>query len=167
MGVAHGRNAIIIGNTIKALKLDTKYVGFDTFVGYAQEDMDNKALKDIQRRKVWHTTKEKVEDTISKAGLSDICTLIEGDLKETLPQFLIEHNPEIALLYIDCNAYLPSITGMTATIGHVKRGSIICIDEHRIGGETKALEEFSKTMKHRITKTGDTIGIPAYIKVGG
>ena len=51
-------------------------------------------------------------------------------------------------------------------ISFVQKGSIICIDEHRIGGETKALEEFSKSMKHQITKTGDTVGIPAYIKVG-
>ena len=57
LGVAHGRNAVIIGNLIKALKLDTKYVGFDTFSGYTPEDMDNKALKDIQRRGVWNTTR--------------------------------------------------------------------------------------------------------------
>lgn len=162
LGVARGRNSVIIGNIIRGTKRKSKYYGLDTFSGYPSEDIDNSALQAIQDRGSWNINIDEVKKTLKNAGLSKICELIPGDLKVTLSKLCEERKLKIAMLYVDCNAYNPSIAGMRLAYPYMTKGSVICIDEHRVGGETKAIIEFCKEKNLKLVKTGDRIGIPMY-----
>lgn len=165
LGVAKGRNTIILGSLIKHENKDRLYHGFDTFKGYTEEDLKSSPhLIENQRKKRWNIPIESVQKTISNANLLKNCILHQGSIQTIFPDF-IKKSREIAWLYIDCNAYDASITGMRLAINSMKSGSIISIDEHRVGGETKALKEFASEHNFPITYTNDKYGIPAYIKI--
>jgi hypothetical protein len=172
LGVARGRNSIIFGNLIR-LNGDEevrKYYGFDTFQGYTDEDLRD---SDWLSATAWKNNSfEFVRDRIESAGYKTTCKLVAGDLKATLPKFLNDGmegftpgNLKVALLYVDCNAYLPAITGMNVLKKHMSPGGIICIDEKLQGGETKALIEFCEKNNLRFMKDASSFSIPAYTKV--
>ena len=149
LGVAKGRNSILFGNILQKEKCNKKYFGFDTFFGYTEEDIrtapNSEILAKIKASGRWNGSKIQVENMLAEAGHKNRCQLIEGDLKETLPQFFRTHpNEIISLLYVDCNAYLAALTGMRVAWERLVPGGIVCIDEHRVGGETKAILEFAK-----------------------
>lgn len=166
LGVAYGRNAIIFGHQIKMNgdELVRKYYGFDTFSGYTEESL--KIDKHLKADSWGDNSKKWVEDKINRVGLTDVCSLYEGDVLLTVPAFL-ERNPNIrvALLYIDCNAYLPSIKGMEFLKEFMTPGGIICIDEKKQGGETKALIQFCKDNNFIFMKDSGPFAIPAYTVV--
>lgn len=140
---------------------DKKYFGFDTFNGYTQEDIESSPNKQglIDNQGRWEHSKEEVVTRLQNFKddfpvLGDF-EIIEGDLKQTLPKCIGENKIEqIALLYVDCNAYLPAIRGIEACYPIMRKGSIICIDEHQIGGETKALLETAERHGLEVIETG-------------
>lgn len=172
LGVARGRNSILFGNLIR-LNGDEgirKYYGFDTFQGYTDEDLKDSAWLSASQWK--NSSFDFVSSRIERAGYKTTCKLVAGDLKETLPRFLKDGmegftagNLRVALLYVDCNAYLPAITGMNLLKDYMSPGGIICIDEKLQGGETKALIEFCKSNNLKFMKDSSPFAIPAYTRV--
>ena len=163
LGVAYGRNSILFGHQIKMNGDDLvrKYYGFDTFSGYTQESLK---LEPNLSDATWKDkSKGWVEDKIKRVGLDELCFLIEGDVVKTVPAFL-ESKPNFraALLYVDCNSYTPSIEGMRAMKKFMSPGGVICIDEKRQGGETKALIEFCQENNLRFMKDDSPFAIPSY-----
>ena len=165
IGVAKGANSEDLC-TFLADK-DTKYYGLDTFAGYCEEDItedvseaNKRALEKNQSSGRWNWSKEAVEARLDRFTNFEI---IEGDCKETLPELLTRIG-DVKLLYIDCNAYPPAIFSMRETAKIMKPGSIICIDEHIPGGETKALSDFCEENKLEMIYTGLSYGQgpPAY-----
>lgn len=138
-----------------------KYFGFDTFCGYTDEDIESSPNKEglLDNKGRWNHSKEEVvyrindfKNTFSLLGEFEI---VEGDLKETLPMFVKEGKiKKVALLYVDCNAYLPAVKGIEAVYSIMQEGSIICIDEHQVGGETKALNETAEKYGLEVVDTG-------------
>lgn len=51
---------------------------------------------------------------------------------------------KISLLYVDVNLYQPSLKVMNDAWDVVAKGGIVAIDEHLVGGETRAIKEFAK-----------------------
>lgn len=171
IGVASGRNSIIFGKLldITSEKFVRKYYGFDTFNGYSQDTLsDNPWLK----KESWKGnifTKKAVENRVKINGFKDICSFIQGDCRESIPNFLANYEDDkmnkneikISLLYIDCNAFEPSLYCMNSLYPYITPGGIIAIDETMQGGETKALIEFAKNknleLKHEVG------GNPAFI----
>ncbi len=145
-----------------------KYFGFDTFNGYTQEDIESSPNKEglISNQGRWdHDEKETIqritdfEDRLRKVwlGTSPIAgfEIITGDLKETLPKQVESGGvQQVSLLYVDCNAYLPAIRGIEAVYPIMAKGAIICIDEHQVGGETKALTETADKYGLEVIDTG-------------
>ena len=166
LGVAYGRNAIIFGHQIKMNgdELVRKYYGFDTFSGYTEQSLQTD--KHLKADSWGDNSKKWVEDKIKRVVLDDLCNLYEGDIVETVPAF-IERNPNlrVALLYVDCNAYLPSIKGMQFIKKFMTPGGIICIDEKKQGGETKALIQFCEENNFVFMKDAGPFAIPAYTVV--
>ena len=151
LGVAAGKNTINIGRLLKSQK--KKYYGFDTFSGYTQEDIDaaqnhKESLIKIQKSGRWVIDSSMVLRKIAMADLSQTCEIIVGDIKQTVPQF-IERNLDlkIAMVYIDCNAYLPTITALNSVKNNLSDDALIVVDEHRQGGETRAFLEFMPSAK--------------------
>ncbi len=163
LGVAYGRNSIIFGHQIKMNgdEMVRRYYGFDTFSGFNEESLkmdkhlNAEAWKDNSR--IW------VQDKIKRVGLGNLCELIEGDILAEVPKFLEQKtNFRAALLYVDCNAYLPSIKGMELFKPYLSPGAVICIDEKQQGGETKALIEFCEKNGLEFQKDASPFSIPAY-----
>lgn len=162
LGVARGRNSLIFANLIDMYGEGhlRKYYGFDTFQGYTEEDMKvDRHLKGD----AWKNDAEWVQKRIDNAGFSGTSKLVVGDIKKTVPDFL-ENNPNFraALLYVDCNAYLPASLALEAFKKHMSPGGIICIDELRQGGETRALIEFCQKHSLKYVKDDSPFSIPAY-----
>jgi predicted O-methyltransferase YrrM len=166
LGVAYGRNSIILAHQIQMNgdELTRKYYGFDTFSGYNEESL--RTDKHLSAQSWKDNSKKWVQDKINRVGVGHVCELIEGDILVELPKFL-EKNPNFraALLYVDCNAYLPSFKGMEALKEFMSPGGIICIDEKRQGGETKALIEFCKKNDLIYQKDASPFAIPAFTVV--
>ncbi len=163
LGVAYGRNAILFNHLI-AMHNETdlrKYFGFDTFDGYnskslaqdpnlSSESWKNISVSDVERR-------------INKSTDHNNYSLIQGDILKTVPNFLkMNPNFRCALLYVDCNAYEPALQGMEFMKDFMSPGGVICIDEKKQGGETKALIEFCKRYNFIFQKDDSPISIPAY-----
>ena len=149
-------------NSVQFLWLcpDKKYFGFDTFSGYTEEDIESSPNKEglIENKGRWdHDPQEtisRIEKFKEDFDLGDF-EIIVGDLKETFPNHIKENKiKQISLLYVDCNAYLPAIKGIDAAYPLMPEGSIICIDEHQVGGETKSLNEAADRYGLEVIDTG-------------
>lgn len=172
LGVNTGNNATQFMWSIP----EKKYFGFDTFTGYTKKDIEvdpkKEDLMSNMNDKRWHHDKEKtvqrIEDLNKKINQlarillndQDITLIydfeiIKGDIKRTVPEEIKKGNlSQVSLLYVDCNAYLPSITSMEAIYPILSEGGIICIDEHKDGGETKALNELAEKYELEVLETG-------------
>ena len=164
LGVARGRNTILFGNLIKSYNDNSRrYYGFDTFSGYTDEDL---RYNDNLDKSSWKNDYDFVCGRVNNSGYQQICNIIKGDIKSTIPIFITD-NPDIkiAMIYIDCNAYLPASKALEALRSNLMPGAVICIDEKRDGGETRALREFAEKHKLQIIKDQEPFCLPAYIKV--
>ena len=166
LGVAYGRNTIIFSHLMQMHNEQDirKYIGFDTFDGYTDQTLaTDKQLSSSAWKNI---SIEKIQQRISVAGNFNNYEFIKGDLNETLAEYL-NLNPDFraALLYVDCNAYQPALNGMRLMKDFMSPGGIICIDEKRQGGETRALIEFCKENNLRFMKDTGPFSIPAYTKI--
>jgi len=163
LGVARGRNSILFANFIEmhGEQYLRKYYGFDTFGGYTDEDLQRDTH--LSRSHWADLSGDWVRERIKRAGYARTCTLVEGDLMQTLPDFL-KQNPKFkaALVYVDCNAYRPSLFAMRTLKDYVAPGGIICIDELMQGGETEALIEFCRESGLEYRKDPEPSTVPAY-----
>lgn len=166
LGVAYGRNTILFSHLIHMHNQEDvrNYYGFDTFDGYTENDL--KTDKRLSQGAWKSISMEKVEERIQKAGNFKNYKLIKGDLLVTLPKFLEQNlNFRAALLYVDCNAYKPALEGMEIMKDFMSPGGIICIDEKKQGGETKALIEFCKKHNLDFVRDNSPFSMPAYTKI--
>ncbi len=167
LGVAYGRNTILFSHLINMFNENDvrKYYGFDTFDGFTDETLEtNEQLSNSSWKGISITEVEKrVNSTIKNKPYK----FIKGDINKSVPMFL-EANPnfKIALLYVDCNAYEPALFGMEILKKHMMPGGVICIDEKKQGGETKALVEFCAKNNLTLMKDDHPFSIPSYTKIG-
>jgi hypothetical protein len=98
--------------------------------------------------------------------------VFKGDIKQIAPQFVNSKQARfqpgslrIALLYIDCNAFLPARFSMDFFKQHMSPGGVICIDEKLQGGETEALIGFCKDNGLEFRKDPGPFAMPAYTRV--
>ncbi len=166
LGVAYGRNAILFSHLFRmhAEEDVRKYVGFDTFDGYNETSLEQERnLSDT----AWKdNSKQRVEDRLKMAKVASSCTLVAGDIMKTVPEFTqSQPNLRIALLYVDCNAYDPALFGMESLLSYMSPGGIICIDEKKQGGETRALIEFCEKHGFEFRRDASPFSIPAYTRI--
>ena len=131
-----------------------KVFGFDHFAGLTQFS-DKDGRKDGTVAKVeggYKATLAEIEMLVEIHNLDNMipgtkrCILVNGDIKDTLPQFL-EQNPglKIALLHFDMDLYEPTKIAMEALYPYVLKGVVVCFDEYAPvpwGGETTAMDEY-------------------------
>jgi hypothetical protein len=82
--------------------------------------------------------------------------LVEGDIEETLPEFL-ENNPHliISLLHLDLDIYRPTKIGLELLINRIPKGGIILFDELNsklFPGETEAFKEVLGVNKFKLSR---------------
>lgn len=166
LGVAYGRNAILFGHQIQMNADDAvrKYIGFDTFDGYSSASLQSESHLSSTAWK--NISVDSVRERIDEAGVKHLTTLIQGDFLETIPKYVEENSGlRVALLYVDCNSYSAAVKGMELLRSYLSPGAIICIDEKKQGGETKALIEFCEKHRLRYMKDAGPFAIPAYTRI--
>jgi hypothetical protein len=91
--------------------------------------------------------------------------LIEGDILETLPEF-VEQNPQlkISLLHIDVDVYEPTKIILETLWDKVVKGGIVMLDDYgTVEGETKAVDEFIAKFDNLYMQKPPYNYIPCYI----
>lgn len=165
VGTYTGDTAEIILEYLYGKKSNKHYFGLDTFIGYVDNDMVNANRASIENHEQgrWTTSIDLVENRLSK--YKDIVSLHEGDCKFTIPNLIqSEKITKLSFIYIDCNLYPPSIKAMNDLFPLLSKGGILAIDEHLIGGETKAINEFSNKHNLKLLYHSNQPGPSYYIK---
>jgi hypothetical protein len=161
LGVGRARNAIIFGSLIKKKQQEKfkKYFGFDTFDNFPNEDL--KESPHLYPLKLTELDKyEYIKDFIFANKLEDVITLIKGDIINTLPKFLVNAENKynfdkllISLVYIDCNSYRAASFSLDNLKRYFSKGTLIVVDESRLGDETLALKNFCDENKLEFKST--------------
>lgn len=115
-----------------------KIVGFDIFKNNDQEilnkyDEDDKKNMNVVYSRVdeKELTLQSVTNRLDNMNIHKKYILIEGDVEETLPEF-VKNNPgfRISLLYIDCDLDKPTYYSLKYLWDRVLPGGIIIFDEY-------------------------------------
>ena len=159
LGTGKGRNAIIFGSI---LKRDSKqkikhYFGFDSFTNYSAEDLERNENLSIETFNYDKNTHQELLSFIDKNSLSDQVTIIKGDFKNTIKNF-IEKNSKyftakkliISIIYVDCNGYHAAKDSLELLKPFLANGALIVADESKQGDETKALTDFAKENNQKV-----------------
>ncbi len=172
IGVADGRNAVLFGRLIKMHNDQSvrQYIGFDTFSGFTSNDLERDNHLDKNRWK--NNSKKKVLERCERNNVSELIEIFEGDAIDTVPKILKNHKGKkfqsgkavFALLYIDCNAYLPAIKSMENFLPFMAPGGFIVVDEKLQGSETEAILNFAKRNKFKIHRLGSN-QVPICIQI--
>ena len=133
-----------------------KVFGFDHFEGLKADQFteEDGATDDSVQKAVggYKATADEVRTLVKLHNADNLlpgterCRLIEGDLMETLPQFL-EETPgiKISLLHFDVDLYKPTKFALELLYPLVVTGGVVCFDEYGLipwQGETRAVDEF-------------------------
>lgn len=112
-------------------------------------------------------------DGISRAGLQDLLdakgfantTLVEGNVFDTIPQFLEAHPAlKIALLHLDMDVYEPTAFALDRLLPHMARGGLVVFDDYALlKGATRAADEACDRLGVRMEKLSNYV-IPAFFR---
>jgi len=172
IGVADGRNAILFGRIIKMHndQFIRQYIGFDTFEGFIDRDL----TRDNHLDKIsWkNNSRKRVLERCYDNNVGHLVEIFEGDASKIVPNILKNHRgykfqkgkAKFALLYIDCNAYIPALDSMEHFLPYMVPGGFIVIDEKTQGGETEAILEFAKKNSLKLQKLGNN-EVPMCIQI--
>lgn len=175
LGTGSGRNALIFGRIIKINSQD-KYknvYGFDTFTGFPQKVLKaNKTNKNFSSKRFKEYNFTDVKLRMTKNKLKGVVHLIKGVLPESINHFVYSEDfnfnkdgLRVSIVYVDCNDYETSIKSLEILKEYLSKGSIIAIDENRLGGETKALQYFSDKYGYPIKQWNYGGVISGFIKI--
>ena len=173
LGTGSGRNSLIFGSIIK-LNNQTNYkhvYGFDTFSGSPKNVLDSN--KEFDPKSHTDFSFDDVKLRMTQNNLSNEVTLIKGFLPNSISKFLNDSTTQgfthgklkISLIYIDCNDYETAKNSLLILKEFLSKGSIIAIDENRLGGETKALVDFSDYLNLPIKQWQNGGVISSYLEV--
>ena len=133
-----------------------KIVGFDTFGAFPQADFE--ADKKMRQRHAEicgeSISKEQLLKVLEYKGLDKNVELIEGDIAETLPQYLSDHYElKISLLNLDVDIYEPSKVALECLYPRLLKGGILILDDYGVfPGETKAVDDYFQDKNIQIRK---------------
>ncbi len=172
LGTGSGRNSLIFGRLI-SINHQEKYkkvYGFDTFEGYPKNVL--KMNKNLDSKSHKEFSFQDVNLRMEQNQLSHIVTLIKGILPNTIEVFLkskdhlfSKDSLKISLIYIDCNDFETAKKSLMVLKDYLSKGAIIAVDENRLGGETRALNFFSKEINLPIKQWQLGGVISSYIEV--
>lgn len=169
LGVFRGQGLMTWANFLESYCISdrTKIVyGFDNWKGFTpmvEEDGEN--IEDVQKYEggfspapYYEELKDaiKIFDKDRFVPWKDRIKLVEGNIQETIPQF-VKDNPGVrfSLVHFDCDMYEPTKAGLEYLWPRLSKGGVFLFDEYAIKewpGETKAVDEFFADKDVKIKK---------------
>jgi hypothetical protein len=143
--------------------------GFDTWEGLkGYHERDGKVDRDMGKLEGgWQASRHAMETLvelhnelsplhmtmIDSVMPNDRVEIINGDVRETIPQFIEQHpGLAISLLHFDMDIYDPTKKALELLYPRVVQGGIVCFDEYGVmpwEGETRAVDEFFADLSER------------------
>ena len=81
---------------------------WERYLGFTEKDGDEEMERQVSCRK-YLTTEAYCRNALKENGTTDICTMIKGDVRKTLPDFL-KNNPNLkcCFAHLDLDLYYPT-----------------------------------------------------------
>jgi hypothetical protein len=124
-----------------------RFVGFDIFgrfplAGYGPDkaELEKQWLSDGDQS----ISKAALQTLLEEQGLADNVDLVEGDVRETIPRYLADHQQmSFAIVNIDLDLYEPTKAALQHLFPLVVRGGIVILDDYEgFPGAKKAVDEY-------------------------
>jgi len=137
-----------LSQVLEPYNVHRKFVGFDTFTGFPKgTEHDPELNPGYFSDSNFDTLLSAIEFQKRDSLIShvDRVTLVKGDARETLPNYLATHPHQIvALLYMDFDLYEPTKIALESVIPLIPKGGVIAFDQagqSKWPGETLALKQ--------------------------
>ncbi len=133
-----------------------KIIGFDAFGAFPAKDLLNVAsdsafIERFEEKGGGGLSMEEVESILKAKGFANY-SLIAGDVRETLPDYLTNNSAErFSLLHLDMDVFEPTSFVMEYLFERLVPGGLIIIDDYNaVEGATIAVDQF--LAKHPVLK---------------
>ncbi len=135
---------------------DKQVIGFDNWKGFTHLDEKDGAPDESINKVVGGYDSSEFKEMLQTAvaiydqdrfiSYKPRVILIDGDIEESVPQYVKEHSGlRISLLHIDCDLYAPTKTGLEVLWPRVVKGGVVIFDDYGIRpweGESTAADEY-------------------------
>lgn len=144
-----------------------RIIGFDTFGKFPETGyLDDKRFRQrfVDAAGDESISKQQMMDVLRHKGIDKYIELVEGDITETVPQYLRE-NPQftISLLNLDTDVYEPAVAILEHLYPRIVPGGVLALDDYgTFPGETKAVDAYFKDRHVKIRKFAFAM-TPCYI----
>jgi hypothetical protein len=137
-----------LSQVLEPYNVHRKFVGFDTFTGFPKgteydPEFDSGYFSDSHLDTLLSAIEFQKRDSL--ISHVDRVTLVKGDARETLPNYLATRPHQIvALLYMDFDLYEPTKIALESVIPLIPKGGVIAFDQagqYKWPGETLAIKE--------------------------
>lgn len=141
-------------------------IGFDAFGDFPTDEIngvdDQKFIRRFEEAGGPGIAKDVLEGLVREKGFGNV-SLVEGNIFETLPQFLAaKPSLKIALLHLDMDVYEPTAFALETLLPHMVRGGIVVFDDYGIvEGATRAADAACERLDVTMKKLSN-YEIPAY-----
>lgn len=134
-----------------------KVIGFDTYTKYPdmRHELDKEHMKDfIHKAGVESISLEQFDEVLKHAGIRDNVELVAGDICETAPKYIADHETiKFSLINMDTNFYLPTKVALEQFWPRLVSGGVLMLDDYGIvPGETQAVDEYFAGKNIKIQK---------------
>lgn len=149
-GVKQGTSSAIMAKYSKlhGVLFDT-WCGFPHFSKY--DIVKNNRIKKLKKRV--HRGKDTLDDcknTLEKSSTLHLCSMVKGDILETVPKYFEWFSDSVCLLHIDTDLYMPAQTSLSAIWPYLANRGIVLIHDYRDKrwpGITKCVDDFVMSNK--------------------
>ncbi len=146
-----------------------RIVAFDTFGKFPEAGFEDD--RECRDRFVAAAGDESIRraalvDILQQQMLFENIELIEGDLCQTIPEFIAANTQlKIAMLHVDVDLFEPTAACLTHLYPHVVRGGVIILDDYgAFPGANKAIDEFFSEMPVSVQKLAYSSNIAFVVK---
>lgn len=141
-------------------------IGFDAFGSFPVpgDEEDQEWVREFEEEAGEGISRGELDSVFASKGFENY-RLVEGDIRETVPEYL-EHHPElkIALLHIDVDVGDASRTILEHLYSRVVGGGVVVLDDYgTVAGETRAVDEFFDGRNVRIEKHSIS-HVPSFVR---
>lgn len=139
-GTSKGGSAILLALAIRLLGIRKKVYVFDSFEGLPQP---NAAVDKGYNKGMFRSSLQDLQQKLKDLQVDQIVCIRDGWFEKSIPAFLQDDPPKIALLHIDCDLYESTLDCMSGLYPLVSDGAAVIMDDFNDGckGQKKAVLE--------------------------